>query len=108
MSYQKNSRRADINVSAAGTIQLVAPGQLGAGFGSVHVWQVLLNGGGANVITFPSGGATSTPIVFNAAGASAVLQNTEEPWFKGLPGQGMSITTTTASTVTGSIWYTLA
>ena len=77
--------------------------------GSVKVWQVLLNGAGANVITFTSAGnPVNPPVVFAGAGASAVLQNTEEPWFKGLPGQGLSMTTTTTNGVTGTLFYTLA
>lgn len=109
MAYQKQTRIARVNITTAGTTTIVAGGQLGTGIGSIHVWQVELNGAGANVITGTTN-ATLLPgeIDFTAAGAAAVLQNTEEPWFTTLPGQSFGFNTTTTAAVTGAIYYTLA
>lgn len=109
MGYIKNLRKVSVNIASIGTTTLVTGGTLGTGFGSIKVWQVLLNGGGANVIT-PTSNATlgNPPTVFTGAGSAEVLQNTETPWFETLPGQSLGLNTTTTATVTGTLWYSLA
>lgn len=109
MSYIKNLRKLSIGALSTGNNTIVAGGQLGAGIGSIRVWQVEMESSGATVIT-PYSNTTQIPgsIAFTGAGSSAVLQNTETPWMETLPGQALIWNLTAGATLTGAIWYSLA
>ncbi len=119
-----NCRTATVNASTASDNTIVAIG--GAGFdpgntfqngaaetgtqvGCVTVWQVQLEGAGANVLQFKSGASTSLggPVTFTAAGSTATLQATGVPWFKTAAGQSLVLNLTTTAAITGTIYYTL-
>lgn len=91
--------------ATAGNTQAVG----GTPVGHIRVWQVALNGAGANVLQFQSGSSTAigSQIVFTAAGSAATLQATGVPWFETLPGQALVLNLTTGAAVTGSVYYTL-
>lgn len=112
-------RVAVVNASASGNNTIISPttpasaGNTqavgGIPVGHVRVWQVLLNGAAANVLQFQSGASTAVgpQIVFTGAGSSATLPATGAPWFQTVPGQALVLNLTTATAVTGSIYYTL-
>jgi hypothetical protein len=109
-----NCRTAPINASIAGSNPIVpAPGGAGgningAGFGDITVWQVQLNGSGANTLQFQSGSTNiGSPIVYTGAGAATTLQATGVPWFKCAAGQALNLNLANTSTVTGTVFYTL-
>jgi hypothetical protein len=105
-----NLRRLAITTAlAAGDNTLIAGGQLGTGIGSIKVWQIELFTNNAETIT-PKSGTTAIPgvIIFTGNGASAVLQGTGVPWMECLPGQSLVWNLATGSTLTGTLWYSLA
>lgn len=109
MSYQRNLRALPLNIATTGNTTVIPANQLGVGIGTIRVWKIILNGGGANTITFYGGAAPlGSPIVFTAAGASATLLKDEQPYVECPPGQPLIINTTSASAVTGELWYSLA
>lgn len=91
--------------ATAGNTQAVG----GTPVGCITVWQVLLNGAGANALQFQSGSTTAIGalINFTAAGSAATLQATGVPWFKTVAGQALVLNLTTGAAVTGSVYYTL-
>ena len=109
MSYQRNLRPLPINISTAGNTTLVPANQLGPGIGTIQVWKIVLNGGALNTLTFYAG-ATSVgdPIVFTGPGSTAVLLKDEQPYVSIPPGQPLILNTSTAGSVMGTIWYSLA
>ena len=113
MSYIKNLRKLLVNNSASGNVTLIPGGQLGAGIGSIRVWQVELEGAGAVVLTPYSGpvannNSAGAPIVFTGAGATATLPNTETPWMDTRAGESLIVNFSTGAAVTGTLWYSLA
>lgn len=110
-----NCRVAQVNASTVGNNTIIAaPGGTGGnvngtGFGDITVWQVALNGAGANVLQFQSGATTpiGSQIVFTGAGSAATLQATGVPWFKCAAGQALILNLTTTGAVTGSVYFTL-
>jgi hypothetical protein len=111
MSYDKRLRQVLITSAnnGAGDNLIVTGAQMGAGQGSIKVWQILLNSSGANVIT-PKSGSTviGGQIVHTAAGSSTTEQNTETPWIECKPGQNLVLNFTAGNTTTGTLWYSLA
>lgn len=104
-----NLRRLAITTAlGSGNNTLVAGGQLGTGIGSIRVWQIELTSSGAETIS-PFSGATAIPgsLVFAGAG-SLTLNATGVPWMECLPGQSLIWNLATGSTLTGTIWYSLA
>ena len=93
----------------AGNNTLVAGGQMGAGIGSIRVWQIELQSSGTETI-IPFSNTTQIPgeIILGAAGASAVLPGTGVPWMECLPGQSLIWNLATGGTLTGTLWYSLA
>lgn len=89
---------------------IVTGGQLGAGVGSIRVWQIELESSGAQTIT-PKSNATIIPgqIVHTGAGSTTTLQGTGIPWMETLPGQSLVWNLTAAGpTTVGAIWFSLA
>jgi hypothetical protein len=111
MSYIKNLRKVIISSAnnLVGDNTIVAAGQLGAGIGSIRVWQVELNSTAANTIT-PKSNTTivAGQIYHTANGSTTVLQNTETPWMETLPGQALVLNNTVGGATTGTLWYSLA
>lgn len=104
-----NLRRLAITTAlGAGDNTLVAAAQLGAGIGSIKVWQIELEASAAETIT-PKSGTTAIPGVlkFNAAG-TLTLNATGTPWMECLPGQALVWNLATGATLVGTCWYSLA
>ena len=104
-----NLRRLAITTAlAAGDNTLVAAAQLGAGIGSIRVWQIVLEANAGETI-IPKSGTTAIPgkIIIPAAG-TIVLEGTGVPWQECLPGQALVWNLTTGGTLTGTIYYSLA
>jgi hypothetical protein len=104
-----NLRRLAITTAlAAGDNTLVAAAQLGAGIGSIRVWQLDLESSAAETVS-PKSGTTAIPgkIVFPVAG-SQIRPGTGEPWQECLPGQALVWNLATGGTLTGTILYSLA
>lgn len=105
-----NLRRLAITTSlGSGDNTLVAAAQLGAGIGSIRVWQIELEANAGEII-IPKSGATAIPgeIILTGAGSTVVLQATGTPWMECLPGQALVWNLGTGATLTGAIWYSLA
>lgn len=111
MSYQKLCRTVIINGTNnnAGDNVIVPGGQLGAGIGSIRVWQLVLNSTGPNVIT-PKSGSTVVggQIVHTGNGSSTTEQNIEQQWMQAASGQDFVLNFTNGGVTTGTLWYTLA
>lgn len=104
-----NLRSLAITTSlASGDNTLIAAAQLGTGIGSIRVWQIQLEASAAETI-IPKSGTVAIPgkIIIPAAGRM-VLEGTGVPWMECAPGQALVWNLTTGSTLTGSIWYSLA
>jgi hypothetical protein len=104
-----NLRRLAITTAlASGDNTLIAGGQLGAGIGSIRVWQIELASGAAETI-IPKSGTTAIPgeLIFGAAGG-LILNATGVPWMECLPGQSLVWNLGTGGTLVGTIWFSLA
>jgi hypothetical protein len=101
-------RLAITTALGAGDNTLVAAAQLGTGIGSIRVWQIELESSGAETVT-PKSGTTAIPgkLIIPVAG-TLVLQGTGIPWQECLPGQALVWSLATGTTLTGTIYYTLA
>lgn len=108
---QKDNLRSIAITTAlgAGNNTIVAGGQLGAGIGSIRVWQIELQTSGAETIS-PFSNATPIPGQLNllSEGSTVVLQATGTPWMECLPGQSLIWNLATGGTLTGVIWVSLA
>lgn len=114
-----NCRVTAINASSIGNNTIIDPTSTitagktqavgGTNVGCVKVWQVILNGAGANTLQFQSGSSTAigAQIVFTAAGSAATLQATGVAWFTTAAGQPLVLNLTTGAAVTGSVYWTL-
>jgi len=116
-AYQRNLRRIDLNTLAAGKTVIITGSQLGAGVGTIRVWQMNFTSSAATVITpfaRPIGGTGSTDtqvgdaINIPAVNGAVVLEQSEQPWIECLPGQSLVFQSSNAVTLTGSLWYSLA
>lgn len=110
MADQRICRVVAVNAStAAQNLVLAAPTTIGGvGVGHIIVWQLWLNGAGANTIQFQSANTNlGLPIIFTANGSAATLQDTGAPWFTTKPGEALNLTLTTTAAVTGMLYYTL-
>ena len=107
---QKDNLRSLIVSTALGVgpTNIVLGGQLGAGIGSIRVWQIELESSGAETIT-PFSNTLQIPgtIVIPAAG-SVTLPATGVPWMETRPGEYLRWELVTGGTLTGAIWYSLA
>lgn len=105
-----NLRRLIISTAlGVGNNTLVAGGQLGAGIGSIRVWQIELETSGAvTIVPFSNTTQVAGSLVLTGAGATVTLQATGTPWQECLPGQSLIWNLTAGVTLTGAIWYSLA
>jgi hypothetical protein len=104
-----NLRRLAITTAlGAGNNTLVAGGQLGTGIGSIRVWQIELESTGAETVA-PFSNTTAIPgtLVFSAGG-TLVLNATGVPWMETQPGEALIWNLTAGTTLTGTIYYSLA
>jgi hypothetical protein len=110
-AYDLRLRRIDLDkmTFTSGNNTLVAGGQLGAGIGSIKVLQMQFTSPSATTITPYSNttriGETIGPLT---AGATVTAQNEGQSWQETLPGQSLIWNLSTASALSGSIWYSLA
>jgi hypothetical protein len=107
---QKDNLRslAIITALGAGDNTLIAGGQLGAGIGSIRVWQIELEASGAETVA-PFSNTTAVPgTLVIPAGTRIVLQASGVPWMECLPGQALIWNLLVGGTLTGAIWYSLA
>lgn len=110
MPYKDNLRSLIIpSTLATGDNIVITGGQLGAGMGSIRVYQLDLAASAAIIVT-PKSGATIVPgqIIFTAAGTQ-VLTNTDTPWMQTQPGQNLVLNLSVGGGVlSGTLWYSLA
>lgn len=106
--YIQNLRKLSLGTLSSGNNTIVAGGQLGAGIGSIRVWQIELESSAATTVQ-PFSNTTSIPGALTfLAGGTVTLPNTETPWMETRAGEALIWNLSTGSTFIGTLWYSLA